>query len=60
MHVQCMQIYENVDDVARANRANNKRYCKTLIYLKHHPNENFKNIMEFSALANSEHFPVAE
>lgn len=30
MHVQCMQIYENVDDVARANRANNKKYLQNL------------------------------
>ena len=36
---------------ARANRAENKRCCKSRVYMKHHPNGNFKNIMVFSALA---------
>ena len=39
--------------MARANRAENKRYCKTRVYMKYHPNGNIKNIMVFSALAKS-------
>ena len=49
---------------ARANRAENKRYCKSRVYMKHHPNGNLKNIVVFSALpinnalrlVNSPHF----
>ena len=40
--------------IARAeNRAEHKRYCKRRLYMKHHPNGKIKNIMVFSALANS-------
>ena len=39
--------------MARANRAENKRYCKTRVYMKYHPNGNIKNIMVFSSLAKS-------
>ena len=35
----------------RANRAENKRYCKSRVYMKHHPNGNLKNVIVFSALA---------
>ena len=50
-------VYANVRDadalhVARANRAENKRYWKSRVYMKHHPNGNLKNIMAFSAEAN--------
>ena len=38
--------------IARANRAENKRHCKSLVYKKHHPNRNLKNIRVFSILAN--------
>lgn len=38
--------------IARANRAEHKRYCKSRLYMKHHPNGKLKNIMVFSALAN--------
>ena len=38
--------------IARANRAENKRHCKSLAYKKHHPNRNLKNIRVFSILAN--------
>ena len=38
--------------IARANRAENKRHCKSWVYKKHHPNRNLKNIRVFSILAN--------
>ena len=38
--------------IARANRAEHKRYCKSRLYMEHHPNGKIKNIMIFSALAN--------
>ena len=38
--------------IARVNRAEHKRYCKSQLYMKHHPNGKLKNIMVFSALAN--------
>ena len=44
-------MYANLQG-ARANRAENKRYCKSRVYMKHHPNGNLKNIRVFSTLAN--------
>ena len=38
--------------IARANCVEHKRYCKSRLYMKHHPNGKLKNIMVFSALAN--------
>lgn len=38
--------------IARANCAEHKRYFKSRLYMKHHPNGKLKNIMVFSALAN--------
>ena len=48
LYVQCMQINE----VPVVNPTENKRYCKSRVYMKLHPNGNLKNIMVLSALAN--------
>ena len=46
MHCGC------IAHVAHANHAKNKRYCKSRVYMKHHPNGKLKNVMVFSALGN--------
>ena len=38
--------------IAHANRAENKRYWKSRVSMKYHPNGNLKNVMVFSAVAN--------
>ena len=43
-------VYANLRG-RRANRAENKRHCKSRVYMKHHPNGNLKNVIVFSALA---------
>lgn len=50
LHGQCMQILRS-SCTAHANRTE-KKNCKSLVYIKYHPNKNVNNIMAFSTLAN--------
>ena len=54
LHVHFMQIYVKLMHCACRSFETEKRYCRSRVYMKHHPNEKLKStcIVVFSALAD--------